>query len=77
MGLEGVVECKKMTSFNDLGLGGTHPLSKLGEGSLAASGITMVKEEGAQALPDVTMDIDASCTAQLSILLQVSFLHWS
>ena len=75
MGLEGVVECKKMSSFNhDLSLlGGTSMPGNIGDGSgCSASGLLWEKDAEAFAMPDFSMDVDDSCGAQLALLLQVT-----
>lgn len=71
MGLEGVVECKKMNSFNNLSvLGGASTLSYLGNGlDYCASGLMSECNAEALALPDFSMDVDEA--EQLPLLLQV------
>lgn len=74
MGLEGVVECKKMNSFNNLSvLGGASTLSYLGNGlDYCASGLMSECNAEALALPDFSMDVDEA--EQLPLLLQAQAL---
>ena len=73
MGLEGVVECKKMNNFNDLSfLGGASLPGHAGDGR-GSSGQPWEKDVEAFALPDFNMDVDDSCGAQFALLLQVGY----